>query len=103
MMKSIPYIIVMAIVTYLIRVLPLLCVRKEITNRYVKSFLAYIPYAVLGAMTFPAIFTSGGSLIPSLIGTSIAIVLSLKGKGLLMVAIFACIAVYGSQWLMSLF
>ena len=55
-------ILVMAFVTYLIRMLPLVIFRKKITNRRLRSFLYYIPYAVLAAMTFPAIFTSTGRL-----------------------------------------
>ena len=52
---------VMAIVTYLVRMLPFVIFRKKITNVRVKSFLYYVPYAVLSAMTFPAIFTSTGT------------------------------------------
>ena len=53
---------VMALVTYLIRVLPMVIFRKKITNVRVQSFLYYVPYAVLAAMTFPAVFSSTGSL-----------------------------------------
>lgn len=62
------YILVMAGVTYLIRVLPLVLVKKEITSPYVKSFLYYVPYACLAAMTFPAILTAKrrGGLFPVL-------------------------------------
>lgn len=102
-MNTMFYIIVMAGVTYLIRVVPLLFVRKEIKNQYVRSFLYYIPYAVLGAMSFPAIFTSGGAFIPSFVGTCIAGVLAFKGKDLLTVAIAACVAVYVSQLLLTVF
>ena len=56
------YIAVMALVTYLIRMLPLVIFRKKIENRFIRSFLYYIPYAVLAAMTFPAVFSSTGSL-----------------------------------------
>ncbi|MCI9293239.1 MAG: AzlD domain-containing protein [Erysipelotrichaceae bacterium] len=101
-MNTIFYTIVMAGVTYLIRAIPLLFVRKEIKNRYVKSFLHYLPYAVLGAMTFPAIFTSGGDFIPSLVGTCFASMLALKGKDLLTVALAACVAVYLAQLLLTL-
>ena len=59
------YLAVMALVTYLIRMIPYVAFRKKITNKFVSSFLYYIPYAVLGAMTFPAIFFSTASLIPA--------------------------------------
>lgn len=97
-----PYIAVMAVVTYLIRMIPLTAFQKEIKSTYIKSFLFYVPYAVLGAMTFPAIFTSGGALLPSLVGTAVAILLAYKGKGLLSVALAACVALYISQLLCTL-
>lgn len=90
----VPYILVMAIVTYLIRMLPLTLYQKEIKNRFIRSFLFYVPYAVLGAMTFPAIFTAGGELLPSLIGTMIAMLLAYQNKGLVTVALAACASVY---------
>ena len=61
-MKMIALMAVMAIVTYIIRALPITLFRKEIKSKWLKSFLYYIPYAVLGAMTFPAIFFSTGSV-----------------------------------------
>ena len=70
------YLLVCAGVTYLIRMLPLLFCRKDIKNRYVKSFLYYIPYSVLTAMTFPAIFYSTGMLVSALVGTGVAVVLA---------------------------
>ena len=63
-MKMIALMAVMAIVTYIIRALPITLFRKEIKSKWLKSFLYYIPYAVLGAMTFPAIFFSTGSVSP---------------------------------------
>lgn len=94
MNNYLPYIITMAGVTYLIRMIPLTFFQKEIKSPFIKSFLFYVPYAVLGAMTFPAIFTSGGSLIPSIAGTIIALILAYKEKGLVTVALIACITVY---------
>ena len=98
MSEYLPYILVMALVTYLIRMIPLTLFQKEIHNKFIQSFLFYVPYAVLGAMTFPAIFTSGGSetyqIFASMIGCGVALLLSYKGKGLLVVAIAACICVY---------
>ena len=52
----------MAIATYAIRVLPLTLIRKEITNKYIKSFLYYVPYVTLAVMTFPAILTATQSM-----------------------------------------
>ena len=83
------YVAVMALVTYLLRALPFVLVKKKITNVYIRSFLEYIPYGVLAAMTFPAVFTSAGGLIPSLAGMSVALVLAYKQKSLLIVAIGA--------------
>lgn len=79
----------MAFVTYLIRMLPLVIFRKKITNRRLRSFLYYIPYAVLAAMTFPAIFTSTGSAV-----SGAAIILAYFRKGLLIVAAGAAAAVW---------
>ncbi len=84
----------MAAVTYLIRMLPLALSKKEITNQYIKSFLYYVPYACLAAMTFPAILYSTASLYSALAGLIIAIIAAYKGKSLLIVALAACIAVF---------
>lgn len=98
MSNYIPYILVMAGVTYLIRMIPLTFFQKEIHNKFIKSFLFYVPYAVLGAMTFPAIFTSAGTsssqILASCVGCIAALVLAYKGKSLIMVALVACIVVY---------
>ena len=67
---------VMALVTYLVRMLPMTLFTKRITNRFLRSFLYYVPYAVLGAMTFPAIFFSTGGLISGIVGTAVGIVLA---------------------------
>lgn len=88
------YILVMALTTYLIRMLPLVFTRKEITSRFVKSFLYYVPYACLAAMTFPAILTSTSSVISAGVGFVTALVLAYREKSLLTVALFACGAVF---------
>lgn len=88
------YIIVMAGVTYLIRMLPLVLSKKEITNRYIKSFLYYVPYACLAAMTFPAILYATASIYSALVGLIVAVIAAYKGKSLLTVALFACAAVF---------
>ena len=88
------YILVMAAVTYLIRMLPLALSRKEITNPFVKSFLFYVPYACLAAMTFPAILTSTASVVSAVIGFAVALFVAYKEKSLLTVALCACAAVF---------
>lgn len=92
-------IVVMALVTYLVRVLPMVIFRKKITNVRVKSFLYYVPYAVLSAMTFPAIFTSTGSVPSATAGCAAAVVLAYFKKGLLTVAVGAAAAVFMVQML----
>lgn len=88
------YILAMALVTYLVRCLPLTLFRKEITNIYIKSFLQYIPYAVLGTMTLPAILYSTESMASAIAGLAVAVVLSYMERSLLTVAAAACVAVY---------
>lgn len=94
MNSYIVYIAIMAGVTYLIRALPITLFQKEIKNVYVKSFLYYVPFAVLAAMSFPAIFSATGNLISSLFGCAVALVLAYQEKSLISVASFACIAAY---------
>ena len=88
------YIAVMAVTTYLIRMLPLTLFQKKIRNRYLRSFLYYVPYACLAAMTFPAILYSSGSVISAAAGFLTAVLLSLREKSLLTVALSACAAVF---------
>lgn len=85
---------VMAVTTYLIRVLPMVIFRKKITNVWVRSFLYYVPYAVLAAMTFPAVFSSTGSTAGAVTGCIVAVVLALFNKGLLTVAVCAAAAAF---------
>lgn len=85
---------VMALVTYLVRVLPMAIFRKKIHNRFVQSFLYYVPYAVLSAMTFPAIFDSTGSRLGAAGGCVAALVLAYFRKGLLLVAVGAAAAAF---------
>ena len=87
------FLLVMAVVTYLVRVVPFVVFKNKIENKFFKSFLAYVPYAVLGAMTFPAVFTSTGSVISAVVGCVVAIFLAFKEKSLLTVALSACGAV----------
>jgi len=92
-----PYVLVMAVVTYLIRMLPLAVFRKKITNRFVLSFLHYVPYAVLGAMTFPAIFTTTGNVLSSVTGLVVGVVLAWLEKSLLTVALASCGAAFAVE------
>ena len=94
-MNNIAYaVLVMAIVTYLIRVLPLIVMNKEIKSKFFKSFLYYIPYTVLAAMTFPAIIYSTGNVITGILGGLIGIGLAYLGKSLLQTSIITVIIVY---------
>lgn len=93
---------IMAIVTFLPRMLPLVIFKKKITNRYIKSFLAYVPYAVLAAMTFPEVFYSTSNLISACFGVLIALLLAYKGKSLLTVAIGAAGAVFIAEMVISM-
>lgn len=88
------YLLVMFAVTYLVRVLPFLIFRKKIKSRFVRSFLAYIPYTVLGAMTFPAVFYATGSVVTATAGVAVALVLAFRGKGLFEVAVFASLTAF---------
>lgn len=97
-----PYLIVMAGVTYLIRMLPLTVFRREIHSVFVKSFLHYVPYAVLGAMTFPDVLYSTGSLWTALAGLIVAVIMAWRGRSLLTVAIGTCLTVAAAQAVMLL-
>ncbi len=90
------YILVMAGVTYLIRMLPFTLFRKKIKSRFFQSVLYYIPFAVLSAMTFPAIFYSTGNTVTSVIGTVVAVILAYFKLPLIVVAISACAAAFVS-------
>ncbi len=95
------YLLVMAGVTYLIRMLPMVLVKKKIKNKYILSFLHYIPYAVLTVMTVPAIFYST-SLVPAIAGFVVATIFAFYEKTLVVVAAFACLAVFVTELLIKL-
>lgn len=92
------FVLVMSGVTYLIRMLPLAIFHKEIKSKFLKSFLYYVPYAVLAAMAFPAILGSTASIYSALAGLTVAAVLAYFEKGLLTVAAAAC----GTVWITEL-
>ncbi|SDA20847.1 Branched-chain amino acid transport protein (AzlD) [Ruminococcus sp. YE71] len=83
------YILVMAGVTYLIRMLPFTFFTKKIESRFLRSFLYYVPYAVLSAMTFPAIFYATGNTVSSAVGTAAALILAFLDLPLIAVAVAA--------------
>ncbi len=88
------YILLMAGVTYLIRALPLTLIRREISSRFIRSFLHYVPYATLAAMTFPAILNATDYLYSSVAGFLVALILAFNKKSLLTVAGFSCAAAF---------
>jgi len=88
------YILVMAVVTYLIRVLPLTIIRKEIKNIYIRSFLYYVPFVTLAVMIFPAILDATASPWSALIGFIVAILFAYRGESLVNVALLACFSVF---------
>lgn len=87
-------VLLMALVTYIPRVLPVTIFRKQIRSKFIRSFLDYTPYAVLGALTFPDVFTSTGHLYSAIGGTIVAVILGYRGKSLVVVAIAAIVTVY---------
>ena len=88
------YIICMAAVTYLIRVLPLTLIKKPIKNKTIRSFLYYVPYVTLAVMTFPAILDATQSPVAATVAFALAMVLAYMGKGLFFVAVSACVSVF---------
>ena len=96
------YIALMALTTYLIRMLPLTLFRRPIRSRFVKSFLRYVPYACLTAMTFPAILESTASLAGGVAALVVAVVLAYFGKSLLTVALASSAAVLLTEVLLKL-
>lgn len=96
------YILAMALTTYLIRVLPMTLFRKPIKSRFVRSFLHYVPYCCLTAMTFPAILSSTESVISGAAALITAVVLAFRGKSLILVAVSSSVAVLMVEWLLKL-
>lgn len=84
----------MAAVTYIVRVVPLTLIRKEITNEFFLSFLYYVPFACLAAMVFPAILTSTSFMISGLVGLIVGLIMAYLEKSLMTVALTACAAVF---------
>lgn len=88
------YIIAIALSTYLIRMLPLTLMQKKIENRYIRSFLYYVPYACLTAMTIPSIFYATRNVYSAIVGFVVAVIVAKKSNNLVLVAGLACMAVF---------
>ena len=95
-------ILLMAAVTYMTRVIPLLMFRKKIENRFLQSFLVYMPYGVLSAMVFPSIIYSTESIVSALLGMTAALVLAFFKKGLLTVALASSAVVFIAEFVIKL-
>lgn len=96
------YLAVMAGVTWLIRMIPFTAFRKSIRSPFLKSFIYYIPYTVLGAMTFPAVFYATGNLYASVAATAVALILAFFRQSLLVVALGASGGALLTQLLLQL-
>lgn len=96
------YLVVMAGVTYLIRMLPLVLIKKKITNQLILSLLHYIPFAVLSAMTIPAAFFVTDHIIAAVVGVVFALILAFKTKSLILVALGATFGVLISEIVLTL-
>ena len=97
MTKTLLSILTAAAVTYLVRVLPLTLIQKPIRSRFLRSFLYYVPYACLTAMTFPSILSGAGSLAAGIAALIVAVVLSYMEKSLIVVALSSSAAVLAVQ------
>ena len=93
------YIVTMSVTTYLIRAIPLTLLKKPITNRFLRSFLHYVPPACLTAMTFPAILSATENMVSGAVGLVVGILLALKKKSLIVVAVVSCAAVFLTEQL----
>lgn len=99
--KQLIAVLVMALVTYIPRALPITICQREIKSNFIKSFLQYVPYAVIGALTFPDVFTSTGSIVTATLGVVVAGILAFFEKSLVVVAIGAVLTVYIAQFLVT--
>ena len=88
------YLAILSGSTYLIRVIPFVAIKDKINNRFIQSFLYYIPYAVLTAMTLPAVLYATDFILSALAGLLVAVLFSLRNKSLKVVAIAACMTVF---------
>ena len=95
------YLLILAGSTYLVRAIPFAAFQKKITNRFIRSFLYYIPYAVLSAMTFPAALYATGHISSAAVGLVVGGLFALKGKGLTFVAVVSCVSALAVELLLK--
>ena len=96
------YVLVMAVTTYLIRAVPLTLLKKPIRSRFLRSFLHYVPAACLTAMTFPAILYATDHVWSGAAGLVVGVILALKNKSLIVVAVASCATTFLVEQLMCL-
>ena len=96
------YLLVAALTTYLIRMLPLVLIKKKITNKFIVSFLYYVPYAVLSVMTVPAVFFSCGSVYSASAGVIAGVIAAYYEKSLLQGACLSCLVVFVTECIISI-
>lgn len=94
--------IAMALVMFVVRVVPLFVFKNKIKNKFINSVFAYIPYAVLTSLTFPEVFKSTGSPLSATFGVITAVVLSYLGKGLITILVSSTVVVFAANYLVSL-
>lgn len=97
------YIFVAALVSFLIRVLPLTLIRRQITNPFLRSFLYYVPYVTLAVMTFPAIVWAAQFPVAGLAALLVGVILAWRSAGLFPVAVCCCVSVFAVEFLLNLF
>jgi len=98
----VPYLLIMALVTYAVRAVPFLLMQKKIKNRFLNALFEYIPYTVLTAMTVPSVFYAAGSPVSAGVGFICAVITAYIGKGLMTVATAACIGVMVCEFALSI-
>jgi len=100
--KTYIYIFIMAAVTFLIRALPMTLIRSKIKNRFIKSFLYYVPYVTLAVMTFPAVIYATQSVVSGVAALIVGLIAAWRGLGLFKVAVSCCLVVFVTELLMGL-
>lgn len=103
MIKMLIMVLAMALITYIIRVIPMAFIRNKIQSKFLKSFFFYIPYCVLASMSFPYVVYSTGNVYAGFIGTAVAIVASLTKRSLIVVASLSALSVLIFNYLIILF
>ncbi len=91
--KFLVYLLVMAGVTYLVRMVPMVLIKEKIKNKFILSFLHYIPYTVLSVMTIPACFYATGNTVTAAVGFAVAVIAALFNRSLIQVAVLSCLSV----------